>query len=664
MNVLQLLTICGLGIPWVVVLVLAGGYSFFSKRKNVAVGLSIGFSVVLAFVALAMLGVFIAIKPEPELLSVPWMRFGELAVSLGIFLDAKALSVFVGVALVAVAIQLFSAWYMGHDGGKARFYVLVNLFVAAMLGLVVSPNFLQLFVFWELMGVCSFFLIGFWYEDPNPVVASKKAFLTTRFGDVGLLLGMTGVLSVLGTLDFHEIGLKLVASGEEVGTGILLTPATASILLVSVLLIFLGIMGKSAQFPLHIWLPDAMAGPTPASALIHAATMVASGVYLLVRCIPLFSYFPIASEVAMWIGALTVLTGAWLALFQTDIKKVLAYSTISQLGYMVVAAAAGAGEAALFHLLTHAFFKALLFLAAGAIIHSIHSQNMYEMGGLWKKMKPVAGAFLVGSASLMGIPPFSGFWSKDEILSVIWQNGDRPLFFFLLFGAFLTATYATKQALLVFSGSYRGKEKPHAVPKFAWGALWYLGILSIGLGLLGTPFANVLGKFLAGHGEHHESELNVLVMGGSLLIVSLGMIAGFFWNKTNFFAPSSRWHLAWISSPFFKYFSATQPGNITINGVAALFAKVNLAVVAWLALFDRYVVDAVVVGVGKGNLLLGRVSDVFDHQIIDRIVLGFAGMVRNVGNSNRRIQTGHIQEYLGFFLLGAVAVVVLIFFLR
>src|SRR4051794_3747287 len=375
-----------------------------------------------------------------------WLTIGDLHLTAGFEVNQlNALMLFI-VSLVSFLVHTYSKGYMQGDERFPVFYAYLGLFTFAMLGLVLSPNLLQTYIFWELVGVGSFLLIGFYFYKEEAKQAAKKAFIMTRIGDVGLLIGMILLFWQVGSFEYDEI-FQAVDQGMISGGTITLTA----------ILIFIGAMGKSGQFPLHTWLPDAMEGPTPVSALIHAATMVAAGVYLVASLFPLF----IASETALMtvavVGAITAIFAASIALVQKDIKRVLAYSTVSQLGYMMLALGSAGYVAGVFHLTTHAFFKALLFLAAGSVIHAVHTQDMEKMGGLWKKLPKTGFLFLIGTMAISGVPLLSGFFSKDEILISTWNAGHPVLFTLAVITAFLTAFYMFRLFFMVFTGEARSE---------------------------------------------------------------------------------------------------------------------------------------------------------------------------------------------------------------
>jgi NAD(P)H-quinone oxidoreductase subunit 5 len=386
-----------------------------------------------------------------------WLAIDSLSLSIGYLIDPLSAIMLVVVTTVAVAVMFYTHGYMQHDQGYVRFFTYLILFTASMLGLILSPNLVQVYIFWELVGMCSYLLVGFWFTRPSAAYACQKAFVTNRVGDLGLLIGILGVYWLTGSLEFNEIAIKLHHQLDQ---------NTAPQLWITLfcLCLFLGPIAKSAQFPLHVWLPDAMEGPTPISALIHAATMVAAGVFLVARLLPVFEQIPFVMDFIAYTGAITAVLGATIALAQKDLKKGLAYSTMSQLGYMILALGVGSYQAALFHLITHAYSKALLFLGSGSVIHGIEPvvgyhpnkcQNMLYMGGLRKYMPITAITFLIGTLSLCGIPPLACFWSKDEILADTWHLFP-VLGFFAWLTAGLTAFYMFRIYFLTFEGQFRG----------------------------------------------------------------------------------------------------------------------------------------------------------------------------------------------------------------
>jgi NAD(P)H-quinone oxidoreductase subunit 5 len=490
---------------------------------------------------------------------IDWAAAGEFHLRMGYVIDHLSALMLVIVTTVAFLVMVYTDGYMAHDPGYVRFYAYLSLFSSSMLGLVISPNLVQVYVFWELVGMCSYLLIGFWYDRKAAADACQKAFVTNRVGDFGLLLGILGLYWATGSFEFNITGERLQ---ELVQTGAF----SGGLAALFAILVFLGPVAKSAQFPLHVWLPDAMEGPTPISALIHAATMVAAGVFLIARMFPLFEGIPAAMNVIAWTGAFTAFLGASIAITQNDIKKGLAYSTMSQLGYMVMAMGVGAYGAGLFHLMTHAYFKAMLFLCSGAVIHGMeavvghdpaYAQDMRLMGGLRKFMPITALTFLIGTLAICGIPPFAGFWSKDEILGATFTA--NPLLWVVGFGtAGITAFYMFRMYFSTFEGKFRGNEDairtqikveqlqslglafgpgamnpkeltltspgsdheaphdtghdhhhqseyPHEAPLSMTLPLMILAVPSILIGLVGTPFNNAFEAFIHAPGEIVEA---------------------------------------------------------------------------------------------------------------------------------------------------------------
>jgi NADH-quinone oxidoreductase subunit L len=468
-------------LPWLILflpLLAAVLITFFLQRDPpFAATLSVGAVLISFFSSVVLLAQFLAFGRVPHI-SLHWLQVGSLNIDFGLHFDALSLLMLMVVTGVGSVIHIYSIDYMHGDPCYGRFFACMSLFVFSMIGVVVSDNFFQMFFFWELVGVCSYLLIGFWYEKAAAADAAKKAFLTNRLGDFGLLTGIVLAWAMTGTLNF--VGMK-----EQLVRDPALFDTTATIV---GLLIFCGAVGKSAQFPLHVWLPDAMEGPTPVSALIHAATMVAAGVYMLCRVFLISSqFFTVTSlHVISWIGGITALLAALIALQQDDIKRILAYSTLSQLGYMVMAVGFSAPPAAMFHLTTHAFFKALLFLAAGAVIHALsNEQNIWKMGGLKDKIPVTYWTFLAGTLALCGLPPLSGFYSKDSILAAAYDNS-KTLFAVGVLVACLTTFYMFRLFFVVFLGQKKSALGEHP-PKSRLIAypLVLLAVASVAGGFLG-----------------------------------------------------------------------------------------------------------------------------------------------------------------------------------
>ena len=452
---------------------------FTRQEKNLSatiaitmMSLAFAFSV---FVALATVNYQITMN-DPYVMKALWAQIGDVKLTMGVLIDPLAAMMLVIVTLVSLLVYIYSVSYMEHDEGMGRFFAFISLFSASMLGLVVSVNFLQLYVFWEGVGLCSYLLIGFYYHKVSAREAAKKAFITTRIGDFGMLVGILLVQMVFGTMDFIELRMLVPPYVVAVGTGFLTGIG---------LLLFMGPIGKSGQFPLHVWLLDAMEGPTPTSALIHAATMVAAGVYLVARAFFIFSESPFVMDFIAGLGAFTALFAAIIAVTQRKFKSVLAYSTISQLGYMMLAVGVGAFSASMFHLMTHAFFKAMLFLCAGAVMHALHDEtDITKMGGLWRKMPLTFAAMLVGVLAISGIPPFSGFFSKDEILAAV-MHASTPLYVMATFTSFLTAFYMARLLIVAFLGESRSPHEAHEVDAFMRWPMIMLILLTIVSGAWG-----------------------------------------------------------------------------------------------------------------------------------------------------------------------------------
>jgi len=469
-------------LPWLALLLplsSAGVITLFTRRwKTISSAISVA-AVIGSFVcSCAIFG-----KVEISAPEFTWIDIrGVFTVPLAFVLDDLSRLMLLVVSGVGALIHIYSLGYMRDDEGKSRYFAALSLFMFAMLGIVLANNFVMLFIFWELVGFTSYVLIGHWFERDSAAEAAKKAFLTTRVGDFGFMIGILMVWMATGSVVFDDIVAHLSKITSNPGY-----------LTIAAILIFCGAVGKSAQFPLHVWLPDAMEGPTPVSALIHAATMVAAGVYLLVRVAFLIQASQTALLVIAWIGTITALLGALMATQQSDIKRILAYSTISQLGYMVMAVGLASNEAAMFHLFTHAFFKALLFLAAGSILVSLHhEQDIWKMGGLAPKLKITSTTFAACALALIGCPPFSGFFSKDAILALAYQR-NTPIFVIGLTTAFLTAFYVSRAVVVVFLGKPRsevaraGKESP---------LVMIIPLLILALFALIAGFKTVAQKFL------------------------------------------------------------------------------------------------------------------------------------------------------------------------
>jgi NAD(P)H-quinone oxidoreductase subunit 5 len=590
-----------------------------------------------------------------------WASAGDFNLQMGYRVDALGAVMLALVTTIALLVMVYSDGYMAHDKGYVRFFTYLALFSSSMLGLVISPNLLEIYVFWELVGMCSYLLVGFWYDRDGAANAAQKAFVVNRVGDFGLLLGILGLFWATGSFGFEEIGTRLSAAvaGGSLSNGV-------AVLLC--LLVFMGPMAKSAQFPLHVWLPDAMEGPTPISALIHAATMVAAGVFLVARLQPVYAPFPAVQLVIAIVGTITLFLGASIALTQQDLKKGLAYSTVSQLGYMMLAMGCGAPVAGMFHLVTHAFFKAMLFLGSGSVIHAMEevvghepalAQDMRLMGGLRKYMPVTAITFLIGCVAIAGIPPLAGFWSKDEILGqafntypVLWAAG------FITAG--MTAFYMFRLYFLTFEGSFRGNDKalqaqlltaagkggeahddghahhaehPH---ESGWQMAMPLAVLavpSVLIGLLGTPwhsrFAELLDPHEAAEMAEHFSWSEFLPLAGASVAISVAGIS-----------------LAVLA----YYLHRIDLGQ----AVAARFPAVN----AFFA--NKWYLDSIndKIFVQGSRKLAKQVLDV-DSKVVDGVVNLTGLLTLGSGEGLKYFETGRAQFYALIVFGGVVALVVL-----
>jgi NADH-quinone oxidoreductase subunit L len=549
-----------------------------------------------------------------------WLAVGKGALHVGFAVTPLNAVMLVVVSLVSMLVLLFSKGYMHGDPRFGVFYQYLSLFVFSMLALVISPNFLQLYIFWELVGLCSYLLVGFWYFKPEAAEAAKKSFVVTRLGDIGLLIGIILLYAGTGTFDFSGIFAAVREHRFALGW---IDPN--ALITLTAILVFIGAVGKSAQFPLHVWLPDAMEGPTPVSALIHAATMVAAGVYLVARSYPLFQASPDALAVVAWIGGITALLGASIGLTQHDIKRVIAYSTISQLGYMMMALGVSAYTASVFHLFTHAFFKALLFLAAGSVIHSVDTQDLRKMGGLWKKMPVTGWTFLCGALALAGIFPFAGFWSKDDILSAALAGGHVALYVIGLVAAFFTAFYIFRVFFLAFAGEYRGTTVPQESGPVMTVPLVALAVMAVFGGFFNAPVGGyALGRFLDPAGGDTGAGAFTMVLStvvGLLGILTAGLVYG---RKTDREALAKRFGVLYTLSYRKFYFDEIYDGVIV---------RPLLGLCGFLQGVDQWLIDGLV-------RLAGR-------------------SVRAGSSGLRYVQNGQVQTYGLLSVLGLAILLIL-----
>lgn len=580
---------------------------------------------ILATLASLVMAIFACIErfstTEQVNVSFEWLRIGDSALTMGFEVDAlNAMMLFV-VALVSFLVHVYSRGYMEGDERIHVFYAYLALFTFSMLGLVMTPNFLQLYIFWELVGLCSFLLVGFWYFKPEAKAAAKKAFIVTRIGDVGLLIAILLLFWQVGSLEYSA-----VFAAAETGA------IAAGLLSLIAILIFVGAVGKSGQFPLHTWLPDAMEGPTPVSALIHAATMVAAGVYLVARVFPLIGASPLALDVIAFIGAFTAIFAASIGLVQNDIKRVLAYSTVSQLGFMMFALGSAGYVAGTFHLMTHAFFKALLFLGAGAVIYALHEeQDIRNMGGFWRRNKTVGWLFLIGCLSIAGIPPFSGYFSKEEVLAAAYADGRFLVFAVGMIAAFFTAFYMFRLFFLVFTGEKRGNEtKVKPVPLVMTVPMWVLAILSIVAGFVNTPWYQGLGNWLTAEGsyvtglESPSAPVWVPILAVAVSLLGLGLAWAMYVGKR--MAPDA--------------FSKSLPG-------------------VYQTLYHKYYVDELYqYGVVTPLRWIGYVLQAIDRYIVAGVVAGLARLSMQIGRGGTVMQNGQVQTYGFVTVVGVVLLLV------
>ena len=572
-----------------------------------------------------------------------WIKLKGNPFLFGVLIDPLSAMMLFVVTVVGTLIIIYSVGYMHEDPRFSRFFAYLSLFMAAMLNLVIANNLLMLYISWELVGLCSYLLIGFWFEKESAADACKKAFITTRIGDIAFFLGMLILFFTVGTLDLRNLNPEFLHHFSD----------RARILTLAGLLIFGGAVGKSAQFPLHVWLPDAMEGPTPVSALIHAATMVAAGVYLVARSFGLITTFPNALPVIAAIGTLTAFMAAFIALTQTDIKRVLAYSTISQLGFMIAALGLKGYSAGTFHLMTHAFFKALLFLGAGSVIHGTGTQDIREMGGLFKRMPHTALTFIIASLAIAGVPPLAGFWSKDEIL-VAASDAQNPIFYYALtLTAALTAFYMFRLVFLTFFGKPRKELHVHESPAVMTVPLWVLAIGSAVMGLPGSPWMHhAFQTFIEPHEMAHSLEhaANLSVMAASIAAGGAGIFLAWLFYLA---IPSIPKKLGEVLRPLYLasnqklWFDELYQATV-IRGWYALSRGLNL--------FDARVVDGAVNAAGIGTLRLGDLKNWIDIHIVDGIVNGVGRVTRALSSVLRKIQTGLVQNYLIFSFLGVLII--------
>lgn len=606
-------------------------------RRNGPLSAKISIAAVLASFVLTWTFAGTVAREDGFETAISWITVGKFDVEIAVMIDRLALVMLLIVTGVGGAIHIYSYGYMKEDPSFGRFFASLSLFTFSMIGIVVSNNFVQMFIFWELVGLSSYLLIGFWYSKAAAADAAKKAFLTNRIGDFGFLLGIIIIWTAVGSVDF---GAVYMAIGVNAGV-------FGSLAGLVGLLIFMGAMGKSAQFPLHVWLPDAMEGPTPVSALIHAATMVAAGVYMLCRVFFVYQATPAwpealsfldgisALQIIAWIGGITALLAALIAVQQNDIKRILAYSTLSQLGYMVMAVGLSGTDAAMYHLSTHAFFKALLFLGAGSVIHAMHhEQDIWKMGALKGKLPVTYFTFLIGTLALAGIPPLSGFYSKDEILAAAFNGSPFGLFPLAVFVALLTAFYMTRLFIVTFFGPERTEAAHHA----------------------------------------HESPL---VMTAPLIFLAvLSVIGGFFGLGHVLTEPKADGHHGFLDTLTGPFGHAPMPAFFGL--AAALFGIFIAAAIYWgrdrdplpdhikllsRAMRNRFYFDELYEGlIALTQGLASRIADWFDRWIVSGLMVrGISGLVDLGGRGLRLAQTGNLQSYAFMLAMGVAVVLFFVF---
>ena len=604
-----------IGSPELALLVLALPFASFlaiglirplrrSGRPAAAISIVAMAGALLAAAAMSWEGILVARALNPSVLWSWLPADGGPMASVGVWVDGMAMQMCVLVTLISLLVQVYSWSYLADEPPPSlgRYYAYQSLFAFSMLGLVLSPGFLQMFVFWELVGLCSYLLIGYWYERPEAARAAVKAFWITKLGDLGFVAGIVMLWSATGTFDFWPLFQAAESGGLHVDG-----------LTTIMFLIYLGAVGKSAQFPLHIWLPDAMEGPTPVSALIHAATMVTAGVYMVARAYPLFALVPSLLVLIAWVGALTALLAATMACVERDIKRVLAYSTISQLGYMMAANGAGAPEAAFQHLTTHGVFKALLFLGAGVVIHHFHTNDVFRMGGLFVQRPWVGGPFLIATLALAGVWPLPGFFSKEAVLAGVLQAHLSGPFLILILTSFLTAFYMFRVVFLAFFGRAHDHHE-HPEPPLTMDAVCRaLAALTLALGLRAAVA-----------GPHAEGP------------VWLSWIS-----------------LAWAFAGIALAWATYQAGVLDPARLSAAFAPID-----FLAR-RRYFLDAIFAGAYRFALLsFSRVVGWIDRYVVDGVLNALSAGALRAGDTLRRVQTGQPQDYVYGVALGVLLLLV------
>jgi NADH-quinone oxidoreductase subunit L len=604
-------------------------------KENAQYVAILGVTVSLVFSVFALLYVagIIPGGGAPIEFAVNWIDLGEGgSFSMGVYIDGLAAVMLVVVCFVSLMIQLYSGGFMEGDRRFAWYYAVLNLFTASMLGLVLAPNFIELYVFWELVGLCSYVLIGHWFEKPSARDAALKAFIVTRIGDAALFIAIIIFWAHTGTTSFE--GISEAAQAGFIGSSLFTT---------AVVLVFIGAVGKSAQFPLHVWLPDAMEGPTPVSALIHAATMVAAGVYLVARTYDIFVQSEQAMLIVAYVGGFTALMAATMALVKKDIKRVVAYSTVSQLGYMMMGLGIGSYTAGFFHLYNHAFFKALLFLCAGSIIYAMDSYNLFEMGGLRSRMPITFWTMVIAGLSLAGIFPFAGFWSKDAIVASAYDEHYYVLFGMALITVFLTAFYIFRAIFLAFIGEPRTEMARGATesPGIMVGPMVILAFLSVVSGWVGIPEGfgiparDYFAEFVA-PSEFARETLGLEPHPFSLIMAAISVLAALFG----------------IALAYALYVQRPERAGALSRRFSGLYTFLDKG---WY--FDALYGATFV----RGAMYVGRLAREFDRQILVGGLTGGVGrLVSGFGEFLRRLQTGGVQNYALFILLSVLIIGIIV----
>ena len=663
-------------IRWIVFLPLLGaivngllGAQIQKSMGKGVIGLIACAPVVIAFgLSVWAFSILTGLEPEKRFLIdnlYRWIDLGSLKVDMAFMVDPLSAVMILVVTGIGGLIHIYATGYMHDDKAFWRFFAYLNLFTAAMLTLVLGDSLLLLFVGWEGVGLCSYALIGFWYTDHANARAGNKAFIVNRVGDFGFVLGMFllfwsldaqghGTLTVRDMVKWAPTIKDMMIWGMPVAT-------------LATLFLFVGATGKSAQIPLFVWLPDAMAGPTPVSALIHAATMVTAGVYMTARMNVFFSMAPATLNFIAVIGVATALVAATIALTQYDIKKVLAYSTVSQLGYMFIGVGVGGYAAAIFHLMTHAFFKACLFLGSGSVIHAMHhEQDMRKMGGLKHWMPITFSTFFISVLAIAGFPPFAGFFSKDEILWLAASNHHWGIWFFALCGAGLTAFYMFRQLFMTFYGECRAdhhtREHLHESPPVMTMPLVVLAAGAVLAGFIGLPavlggsqFAHWLEPVIHAHAEEHGSHaMEWGLMALSVAVAAFGAFIAYLMYRKESLSPEIFANLA--GGAFYRLFDRKWYLDEIYQ---VLFVNGSLLLAKVLSAFDAYVIDGIVNGAASVTRFISWMNGLFDNYIIDGIVNAVANITFWAGNKFRRVQTGNINSYLyGILIAVAVAIIV------